>query len=69
MLIFSVSVGFMMFLKMLGGFESVNVLDGIKSTPLIMFNMDGGIYSLVILTIIGISFMIIHKKQKFKIKK
>lgn len=64
-----VSVGFIMFLKILGGFESVNVLDGIMATPLIMFNMDGGIYSLVILTIIGISFMIIHKKQKFKIKK
>lgn len=55
--------------KLFGGFQDVSILDGILKTPLFILNMKGGISTEVVLIIIGISFLIIHKKQKFKNKK
>lgn len=50
------------FIKLFGGFNDVSILDIIIKTPQLILTMQGGILSLVVLIIIGISFIIIHKK-------
>lgn len=52
------------FIKLFGGFNDVSIIDIIIKTPQLILTMQGGILSLVVLIIIGISFIAIHKKQK-----
>lgn len=63
------SVFVILLVKLFGGFQDVSILDGVLKTPQLILNMKGGISALVELIIIGISFMIIHKNQKYESKK
>ena len=60
------SVFVIAFIKLFGGFKDVSILDGIIKTPQLILNMKGGISALVVLIIIGISFIIIHKNKNLK---
>lgn len=59
-------VSIVLFLKIFGAFEGVSFLDVISKMLQSIFNVKGGILCEVILIIIGISFILIHKNQKFK---
>ena len=65
-LVMAESVFVIAFIKLFGGFKDVSILDGIIKTPQLILNMKGGISALVVLIIIGISFIIIHKNKNLK---